>query len=124
LCVDDSPDIAGLLELAIGGEPDMEIAGCVLETANLLAEVERTKPDVVILDLTMPGRSPLEVLAEMNQTFPGSRTIIYSGYDDPETVDQAVDAGAWGYLSKHQEMSELIEAIRKVASGELVLTGR
>jgi DNA-binding NarL/FixJ family response regulator len=124
LCVDDSPDIASLLHAFIEAEPGLESAGCVSDAGQLLAEVKRSRPDIVILDLSMPGHDPLVILEEINREYPDTRTIVYSGYDDPENVNRAVDAGAWGYLSKDRDMAELVDAIRRVARGELVLEAK
>ncbi len=121
LCVDDSRDIAGLLDVAINAEAGMVSVGAVHDSGRIMDEVARHRPDIIILDLTMPGRDPLEALAEVNTAFPNTRTIVYSGYDDLESIDRAVEAGAWGYVSKHEDFKQVIDAIRKVADGELVL---
>lgn len=124
LCVDDSPDIAGLLDVSISGEQGMCSVGAVHDSSSVLDEVAAKRPDIVVLDLTMPGKSPLEVIAEINASFPQTRTIVYSGHDDPESIDRAIEAGAWGYVSKHEDFKQVIEAVRRVAKGELVLAPR
>ena len=121
LCVDDSPDIARLMHMSIDAEPDLSSVGFLLTADDLVDEVARSKPNVVLLDLTMPGKSPLAALGELNEAHPETKTIVYSGYDDEESITRAVDSGAWGYVSKHHDLKAILDAIRRVAGGELVL---
>jgi len=122
LCADDSMDISTLLRMSIAAEPDLECVGCVHEVDSIIDEVGRTGPDVLIIDLSMPGRNSLDVVRELSQRHPATRAIIYSGYDDTRSMDLAIDAGAWGYVSKHGDLSILLEAVRRVAAGEVSLT--
>ena len=124
LCADDSPDIAGLLQATIDGQPDMKSVGCVTEADQILSEVARLRPDVVIIDLSMPGIDTLVVVRDIAAKHPETRTVIYSGYDDRESMDRAIDAGAWGFVSKHGDMNALVAAVRRVAAGELAVGRR
>ncbi|MDZ4755966.1 MAG: response regulator transcription factor [Phycisphaerae bacterium] len=124
LCVDDNADLAGALCGLIGAEADMCSVGAIHSASDLLASIEALKPDVVIVDLTMDGTPPLDAVRAATDAFPKTRTIVYSGYDDVKTVDQALDAGAWGFVSKHDELDEIIAAIRAVKRGELVVKRR
>lgn len=122
LCVDDCPDIIAALELVFGIDGTMECIGGLRSANKLVGEVQRHSPppDVVVLDATMPGMNPLEALRQLVTTCPLTRTIIYSGCDDPELVDLARTAGAWGYVSKGAEPTVLLDAVREVASGSTV----
>jgi DNA-binding NarL/FixJ family response regulator len=122
LCVEDSEDLATLLRMMIDAEPDMSAVGCLHSADCLVEEVLRSKPDIVLLDLTMPGKDPVQALSELQRCRPETRVIVFSGFDSQDRVNQAVEAGAWGYISKHQEMPEVLSAIRRVAGGEFVLT--
>jgi DNA-binding NarL/FixJ family response regulator len=122
LCVDDNPDIAMLMEMAVNAQADMQSAGCVHTAEQLQQHVKRTRPDIVVLDLSMPGKDPLEVVQQMGESCPETRVIMYSGYDDLASRDAAIDAGAWGFVSKHNDMDELVNAVRRVAKGELAIT--
>jgi two-component system, NarL family, response regulator DesR len=119
LVVDDSDDLASMLILLIGDEPDMTCIGRLPSADALLDTVAQKKPDVVLLDLTMPGRDPLDAMAESSARSPESRVIVLSGYDDPARVDQALDRGAWGFVSKNGDLQAILTAIRTVASGDL-----
>lgn len=120
LCVDDARDITLMFSHLINGEADMRCVGALQSADELLAEVERLRPDVVLLDLTMPGKDPLTALRELGARVPASRVIVYSGYDDTATVDSTLEAGAWGCVSKHSEPGAVLAAIRRVAAGEAV----
>ena len=89
------------------------------EDGNQVAElVARTKPDVVVLDISMPGKSGLEVTAVLRKRFPECRVLILSMYDNQEYVLEAVRSGAHGYLLKDTAADDLPAAIRSIHSGE------
>lgn len=121
LVVDDNADLASMLVNLINGEPDMVCTGALGSADKLLDTIVEIKPDVVLLDLTMPGRKPLDTVAEASQRAPDSRIIVLSGYDDPATMDRAMDQGAWGFVSKHGNMSDILRSIRTVAAGQFHL---
>jgi NarL family two-component system response regulator LiaR len=121
LCVDDSPDIGSLLQFAINRQADLTCVGCLPSCDELLLHVQRESPDVVVIDLTMPGKDPIVVMREMSKLWPQTRAVAYSGFDDPELVDRVVDAGAWGFVSKHEGVDRILEAVRRVARGEMAV---
>lgn len=120
LLVDDSPDILSSLEMILDDESDLSCVGTLRSADELVSQVATQQPQVVVLDLTMPGRPPLEALVELRDRFPKTRVIVCSGYDDPATLDAVTDAGAWGFVNKHSDPDEILAAIRAVASGETV----
>src|SRR5678816_409097 len=85
----------------------------------LTEECARVRPQVVLLDLHMPGTPPLEALKELSAAAPAVRVIVFSGLDDGETVDRAVRAGAWGLVPKVAATDAILDAIRRVAAGEV-----
>ncbi|HYF13437.1 MAG TPA: response regulator transcription factor [Phycisphaerales bacterium] len=118
LCVDDNTDLAEVVCAAIGAEPDMESVGTLHSANDLRREVESRQPDVVLIDLTMPGENPLAAIADAARHCPKTRAIVMSGHDDPATIDAATDSGAWGFVSKNGDMERIFHAIRAVARGE------
>lgn len=117
IAVDDNPAVTdavlGKLEL----EPGFECVGC-LDSADDLVELSLAlQPDVVLLDLEMPGKNALEALREVCVAVPSVRVVILSSYSEQHLVDKAVEHGAWGYLNKSASPDEIVQAIRKVASG-------
>jgi DNA-binding NarL/FixJ family response regulator len=121
LIVDDNPDLAEVLALTLCERAGMRLVGTLRSADGVLEAVERERPDVVLIDLGMAGRPPLDAVREASERHPSTRFVVYSGYDDSRTVDQAVDAGAWGFVSKHRDIDVVVSVIRRVAAGELVL---
>src|SRR5258707_1053730 len=98
LCVDDSPDITGVLRYVIDAASEMECVGCVASADNLAEDIARVHADVVVLDATMPGKDPIAAMRALAATHPEVKTIVYSGYDQQEFIDRVIDAGAWGCI--------------------------
>lgn len=121
LIVDDNADLAEVLAMTLQEKGGLRLVGTLRSADGLLEAIEQGKPDVVLIDLGMAGRPPLEAVREASERHPETRVVVYSGYDDARTVDQAVDAGAWGFVSKHREIDAVVSVIRRVAAGELVL---
>ena len=118
LCVDDVPDVAAVIRLMVEAEADMECVGVLTKTDALVEEVRRLTPDVVVLDATMPGKDPFQALHEIRDTARDVATVMYSGHDDQALVDRAAEAGAWGWVGKHEDPRQLIQAVRDVAAGQ------
>lgn len=113
--VDDSADLTRLVGLAISREPGLASAGELNSTERLVEEIEQKKPDVVVLDLGMPGTDVIALIGRLREVSPEVRILVYSGYDDQETIDLAIDAGACGHVSKKHRLDQLFETIREVA---------
>jgi DNA-binding NarL/FixJ family response regulator len=119
LCVDDNPDVTEVLRLVIDTDPRIQCVGS-LASADQLAKTIRgmsPRPDVVLLDATMPGKSPLAMTSQMAAEFPAVRIIIYSGHNDADFIARAKAAGAWGYVSKNEEPDVILHAVLEVAAG-------
>jgi DNA-binding NarL/FixJ family response regulator len=119
LVVDDAPDVASMLAAMLSLEPDIRVVGTLANAAALLETVERLRPNVVLLDLTMPGKDPLVALRELKASPLGgaTRVVAYTGHDGPETEAAVKAAGAWGLVSKAAEPSSLAEAVRAAVRG-------
>ena len=118
LCVDDNADMVFMLSTLVDAEPDMRSVGTLASADELVAVAEQLKPRVIVLDLTMPGKPPLQAMEELWVAAPGSRVIVLSGYDDAGTENEVMSAGAWALISKSRDINEVINAIRRVASKE------
>lgn len=124
LVVDDNEDVAGSLALLIDREADMECVGTVQSADGLIAAIKHWCPNIVLLDLSMPGTPPLMGMAQAIKIYPDVRFVVLSGYDDPETQDAAIDGGAWGFVSKHESGPVVLAAIRAVVAGKIVMRGK
>jgi DNA-binding NarL/FixJ family response regulator len=100
----------------ISGQADFESVGSKESADGLADEVERCRPDVVVLDLSMPGSPPLAMIRELAERHPLCRVIAYSGRDDELTVASALGAGAWECISKNNDPHDILHAIRRVAA--------
>ena len=122
LIVEDNDDLAEVLELSLRQQPDLSVVGRLSSADGLLETIAETHPDVVLMDLGMTGKPALEAVREVTTQCPDTRVVMYSGFDDEATVDCALDAGAWGFASKHRDFEDLVAVVRRVAGGE-VATG-
>jgi DNA-binding NarL/FixJ family response regulator len=118
LCVDDCARLSAAMERLIGAQPDMRSVGTVCHANELVREVKGRAADIVVLDLTMPGRDPLSAIHELAAACPDVRVIVFSGASDATAVHRAMEAGAWGYASKGAAASTVLSAIRAAARGE------
>jgi two-component system response regulator NreC len=115
--VDDHALVRSGLRLLLDAEEDITVEdeGGTADEAVRLARLH--KPDVVLLDVVMPGRSGLDAAAEVHEAAPKAKILVLSMQDDPSYVRQAFSAGATGYLLKEAADAELVAAVREVAGG-------
>lgn len=100
---------------------DLEVVGDAETGEAALALVNQLQPDVVLLDIRLPGMNGIETARRISEHHPDVRVLMVSAYDDDEYVRGAFEAGAVGYLSKTAPGRELVEAVRAVAAGATVL---
>jgi two-component system, NarL family, response regulator LiaR len=115
---DDHAVVREGLRALIGTEPGMEVAGEAADGNEAIAGIRRLQPDVVLLDLVMPGKSGLEVIDDITQDNPQARILVLTSFADDDKVFPAIKAGALGYLLKDSLPQELLQAIRDVHRGE------
>ena len=118
LIVDDHPIVRrGLIQI-VAQEADMIVVGEAANAQEMLAFVRQQPCDVVLSDITMPGRSGLEALRELKQERPSLPVLILSVHPEDQYGVRALKLGASGYLTKDSAPEELVRAIRKVVTGE------
>jgi DNA-binding NarL/FixJ family response regulator len=115
LCVDDHAFLVAGLRARFELERDVECVGELESADRLLPEARRLQPDVVLLDIEMPGPDPFEAVEDLHRALPKVRTVFLSAYVRDHYISAAVNAGAFGYFSKSDDTEEIIEGIRKVA---------
>ncbi|MHC4651720.1 MAG: LuxR C-terminal-related transcriptional regulator [Planctomycetota bacterium] len=118
LCVDDHAFLVNGLKIRLEVESDMEFVGRLETADDLIAHVQRTQANIVLLDIDMPGADVFEAIDELRRRCPETRAILLSAYLRDQYLDSAFASGAWGYLSKGDSPDAVIEGIRKVAKGE------
>jgi two-component system NarL family response regulator len=121
LVVDDHFTVRMGLTASINMESDMEVVAEASTFQQALKEYRQNQPDIVTLDLRLPGRGGVEILKALVSEFPGARVIIFSSYSGEENIHRALQAGARAYLLKSDSRVELLKAIRAVHAGERYL---
>jgi len=116
LCDDHALLRSGLRRL-LEAEPDLRVTGEAANADEAIEQVRSGQPDVLLLDVVMPGRSGIDALPEIIAAAPDTKVLMLSMQDDPVYVRQAFAAGANGYLLKEAADTELVQAIREVAAG-------
>ena len=122
MCVDDNQLVADALQRRVDMDSRFEWAGWVARTHELADHVTRAKPNVLLLDIDMPGPDPFAKVQEISRSFPDLRVLMFSAYINLDFIDRAVASGAWGYVSKNESMHEVLDAIARAAAGEFVFT--
>jgi DNA-binding NarL/FixJ family response regulator len=117
LVVDDHAVVRKGLELLLGREDDVEVVGSAGSADEAVALARRLVPDVVLMDVVMPGRSGIAAAAELRDELPAAKVLMLSMQDDPSYVREAFAAGASGYVLKEAADAELVAAVREVAAG-------
>jgi DNA-binding NarL/FixJ family response regulator len=121
LVVDDHPIVRQGLVATLEDEPDFEVVGAASSAEAALTLATRARPDVILLDLELPGLSGIEAIPALLAASPQSRILVFTAYDTEERVLGAVRAGASGYLLKGAAVAEIAAAIRAVAAGGTAL---
>lgn len=121
LVVDDHQVVRLGLQTLLDVKSDFEVVGQAATADEAVAAVERLRPQVVLMDLRLPGRSGIDACREIKQLRPDTHVIMLTSYADDALVMEAIDAGAEGYVLKRVKNNELVQAIRAVARGEAVL---
>jgi DNA-binding NarL/FixJ family response regulator len=103
-------------------EADFQIVGEAADGSEALQLAERMRPDVMIVDLMMPGLSGLEVTRQVAQRSPKTRVIILSAFDNEAYVTEALGNGAAGYVLKKSSAADLVQAVREVIAGHRYLS--
>jgi DNA-binding NarL/FixJ family response regulator len=124
LLVDDHPFMrAGLAQL-IERQPDLAVCGEAGDPTEALRAVGKSKPDLILTDLTMPGRSGLEFVKDLLAAEPTLSILVVSMHDEAVYAERALRAGARGYIMKEAGGEALLAAIRRVIGGEVYLSPR
>jgi two-component system, NarL family, response regulator NreC len=116
--VDDHAVVRSGLRLLLDQEPDIETIGEAGDGREAVFEVRAKHPDIVIVDVTMPGESGIDVLPKLLRESPETKALVLSMHDDPSYVRDAFAAGAGGYVLKEAVDAEVVAAVRQIAAGK------
>lgn len=115
--VDDHAVVRSGLHLLLDAEQDMEVIGEAGNAKDAIFRARALKPDVILLDVVMPGESGIEVLPMLLKESPDTKVLVLSMQDDPSYVREAFAAGASGYVLKEAADEEVVSAVREIADG-------
>lgn len=121
LLVDDHDIVRLGLMTLLNDQPDMEVVGEASAAAEAVKTAERLQPDVVLMDIRLPGEGGIEAARQVIQQVPNSKIVMLTSFADDELVVRAIRAGAVGYVLKQVGNEELLRAIRAAARGEALL---
>ncbi len=124
LIADDHPVTRQGIRAILEGAPDIEIVGEAKDGLEAKKMVTELNPDVLLLDLVMPGLPAREVDAWVRANCPATVTLILTGHTRDEYLTKAIDGGAAGFLTKKEAPHKLVETIRHAARGEILISGR
>jgi DNA-binding NarL/FixJ family response regulator len=121
LVVDDHPVVRDGLIGMFAREPDVEVVGEAADGAQAVGLAAQLRPDVILMDLRMPGTDGVTAIKELARGGAGARVLVLTTYDTDSHVLPAIEAGATGYLLKDAARDDLLRAVRAAARGEAVL---
>ncbi|RSM53843.1 DNA-binding response regulator [Actinoplanes sp. ATCC 53533] len=121
ILVDDHPVVRHGIRGMLEAEPDLTVVGEASSGPEGVALAAELRPDIVLMDLRMPGGDGVEATARIVATVPGARVMVLTTYESDRDILRAIEAGAGGYLLKDASPAELAEGVRAAARGETVL---
>jgi DNA-binding NarL/FixJ family response regulator len=121
LCVDDNDLVCEAMHRKLC-PPSFNFTGYTLTTEGLLDLISSRRPDLVVLDINMPGSDPVASIRQIKALRPQTRIAALSGMLDEEVIGQTIEAGVDGYISKSEPSGTIIDSLLRVAAGEFVLS--
>src|SRR6185436_5413563 len=122
LLVDDHAILREGFAEIINSKPDLQVCGEASSTGRALDAVNRLKPDVVVVDISLQGGSGLELIKSLKVMHPRLRTLVLSMHEESLYAERSLRAGALGYVMKREESKTILEAIRTVLKGDLFVS--
>ena len=118
LIVDDHEVVREGLRLSLSRAPHIRVIGEASDGEQAVGLVERRKPDVVVMDVRMPGMDGLEATKQITEKVPGTAVLIFTAFSERSLLARGLDSGAKGYILKEAPHETLLRAIERVAEGE------
>jgi len=124
MVVDDHPAFRAGLTALCESEPDLEVVAEAGDGSEALKIFREVKPDIVLMDLRLPGMGGVEAIMAIRSEFPAARVIVVTTYDGDEDLYRAIQSGAQSYLLKDMSKAEIVGNIRAVHAGQICLAPR
>jgi DNA-binding NarL/FixJ family response regulator len=121
--IDDHPVFRRGLAQSINDDPDLRVCGEARDAAEGLSGVLKEKPDLVLLDLSLPGKSGLDLLKDLQAAAPEVQVMIVSMHEEELFAERALRAGVRGYIMKNEDPPRMIAAIKQVLGGRIYVSG-
>ncbi|MCK6693522.1 MAG: response regulator transcription factor [Thermoanaerobaculia bacterium] len=115
--VEDVDEYRNALALILNNTPGLHCEQCFANAESAIRELPRIKPDVVLTDINLPGKSGIEVIIELKNRFPAMQFMMLTVYEDDDKIFHALEAGATGYLLKSTPPAKIVEAVRELYEG-------
>lgn len=122
LLVDDHPIMRQGLAQLIDNEPDLEVSGETETAAQAMQAIERERPDLVLADISLPGKNGLELIKDIQALHPGLSVLVLSMHDESLYAERVLRAGGRGYIMKQEGGKKLMSAIRQVLNGQIYVS--
>ncbi len=119
---EDHHPFRNTLQLLLSSSPSIELSGLYADARNFDREFRNNPPDVVLMDIDMPGRSGIDAMMELKQFSPSTEVLMFTVFDQDDKIFSAIKNGASGYLLKKSSSEEILEGIHSVASGGSPMT--
>jgi DNA-binding NarL/FixJ family response regulator len=119
---EDNRSLREGLAAMIGGTADFDCVGAFPNCNNLFKNIEQAKPDVVLMDIEMPGINGIDAVQMIKEEYPEIKILMETIFDDDEKIFNSICAGAEGYILKHTSPAEIMEAIREIYEGGSPMT--
>ena len=117
LLADDHETVREGLRMILNAQPDMQVVATAGDGREAVSQAERVTPDIVIMDISMPGMNGLAATMQLTEKHPGMKVLTLTRHADSSYLQQLLRAGASGYVLKQSRPAELLHAIRSVATG-------
>src|SRR2546421_3472521 len=124
LILDDHPMMREGLAQLIGNEADLSVCGEAENANEAIEKINDLKPDLVLADITLPGKNSLELIKDVHALLPGLAVLVISMHDESLYAERVLRAGGRGYVMKQEGGKKLMEAIRQVLSGQIFVSDK
>lgn len=122
LLVDDNDFLAASMERLLSKNPRFTWSGWIEDPTDLVERVRSKRPDLILMDVDMPGVEPFELVRLLAAEVPESKVVMFSGHVRNDYAEAALDAGAYGYLHKDDDLNALLENLGRAHGGEIVIS--